>query len=76
MRTTRTFALLEVSPALYAEVRAKLEAAEYDHAFHHVDGRDVIDMNGIALAEDKPAVAEKDDQSAGRPAQETREEEG
>jgi len=44
-----TYAILEVSPATYAEVRRLLEAAGYQHAFHR-DGRaEVIDMHGIAL---------------------------
>lgn len=45
MRTTRTYALMSVSPAVYAEVLAKIKAAGYDHA---IDG-DRIDMHGIAL---------------------------
>lgn len=49
MRTTHTHVLLEVSHALFEEVRAKLEAAGYQHAFDTVDGRPVIDMHGIAL---------------------------
>lgn len=45
MRTTHTYAILEVSAAAYEEIRALLEAAGYQHAFHD----DVIDMHGIAL---------------------------
>lgn len=45
LRTTHTYALLEVSAAAHKEIRGKLEEAEYHHAF---DG-DVIDMHGIAL---------------------------
>lgn len=51
LRTTHTSALLEVSAATHAEIRGKLEAAEYHHAF---DG-EVIDMHGIALT---PAAAD------------------
>ncbi len=51
---THTYAILEVSAATFNEVKAKLTAAEYHHAFD----RDVIDMHGIALradaAEEKP----------------------
>lgn len=57
---SHTYAILEVSPAVYAEVRGKLEAAGYQHAFD----RDVIDMHGIALraeivlADAEPGVSE------------------
>lgn len=34
---------------VYAAVRALLDAAEYQHAFHAQDGGEVIDMHGIAL---------------------------
>lgn len=44
-----TYALLEVSPAVYAEIREKLQAAGYEHAFDRNDDREVIDMHGIAL---------------------------
>jgi hypothetical protein len=52
VRHTRTFALLDLSPAAYAEVRQKLLQASYDHVFTEVDGREVIDMNGIAVREE------------------------
>jgi len=42
---THTFAVLELSPASYAEVSAKLRAAGYDHAFDS----EVIDMHGIGI---------------------------
>ncbi len=49
---THTYAILDVSPEMYAEVRAKLEAAEYTHAFLD-DGEDppheVLDLHGVAL---------------------------
>lgn len=44
-RTTHTYAVLEVTPMAFVEVKRLLAAAGYDHAF---DG-DVIDMHGIAL---------------------------
>ncbi len=47
MKTTHTYALLEVSAAAFREVSEKLRAAGYDHAFD-ADGN-VIDMHGIAL---------------------------
>lgn len=46
---TQTFVLLEVSPGLFEDVRVELAAAGYGHAFDRVDGRDVVDMHGIAL---------------------------
>lgn len=54
MRTSRTYAILDVSPATYREIRAKLVAAGYDHAFHVDEQGEAIDMSGIALrADDK-----------------------
>jgi len=47
---SHTYALLEVSPAAYAEIAAKLREAGYDHAFGD-DG--AIDMHGIALVKAK-----------------------
>lgn len=52
MRSTHTHVELEVTGALYDEVREKLEAAGYEHAF----GRDgEIDMHGIALIRQRQA---------------------
>lgn len=48
---THTYAILDVSPAVYAEIREKLRAAGYQHAFHHDREGEVIDMHGIALRE-------------------------
>ena len=45
MRSTHTYAELEVSELVYDEIRRKLEAAGYDHALQ--DG--TIDMHGIGL---------------------------
>lgn len=42
---THTYAVLDVSAACYAEIRRRLAAADYRHAFHG----DVIDMHGIAI---------------------------
>lgn len=50
IRSTYTYVVLEISAAAYAEIRAKLQAAWYAHAFHNSDGREVIDMHGIAVA--------------------------
>lgn len=47
---SRTYALLEVSSATYAEIRQLFVSAGYEHALH-LDGDDeVIDMHGIALS--------------------------
>lgn len=54
---TYTYAILDVSHACYAEIKAKLEAAGYQHAFHRDDGAVVIDMSQIALREDQRALA-------------------
>jgi hypothetical protein len=42
---TYTYALLEVLPETYADVRSRLEMAGYSHAFHE----EAIDMHGLAL---------------------------
>lgn len=44
--TRHTYAILEISQTAYDEIRSKLAAAGYEHAFH--DGG-VIDMHGIAV---------------------------
>jgi hypothetical protein len=41
--------ILEVSPAVYEEIRLKLIAADYRHCFNEQSGKEVIDMTGIAL---------------------------
>ncbi len=46
LRSTHTYAELEVSPGAYTEIRGLLEAAGYQHAFSD-DG--TIDMHGIGL---------------------------
>lgn len=57
MRTTRTYAVLEVSKAAYDEIRSALERAGYDHAFIG----DVVDMHGIAISAkpSEPPVAQR-----------------
>jgi hypothetical protein len=50
---THTFAVLDVSKAAYEEIKKKLEAAGYQHTFIQDGERIVIDLNGIALAEEK-----------------------
>ncbi len=50
IRSTHTYATLEVSAEAYDEIYKLLELADYQHAFH--DG--LIDMHGIALGRAKP----------------------
>lgn len=54
IRSTYTYAILEVSHAIYLEIKDKLMAAGYSNQFH--DDRDgdgvVIDMHGIALKDE------------------------
>jgi len=65
-----TYALLEISRAAYDEIKAKLEAAEYQDQFHQQDdGRVALDMHGIALVpgsdgpEARPMTAEYNTQA-------------
>jgi hypothetical protein len=55
MRSTYTYALLDVSAAAYREIREKLEAAGYQHALHEDDGVIVLDMHGVALRQEPPS---------------------
>ena len=48
MPVTHTFATLELSPVAYAEIREKLKAAGYEHAFMESG---IIDMHGIGVAQ-------------------------
>ncbi len=52
MYNTHTFAILDVHPDVYGPVRAGLEMAGYAERFSVDDGREVIDMHGIALRAD------------------------
>lgn len=46
---TYTYAIMEVSPAVYEEIKRKLLEAGYDHAVEvDVDG-ETLDMHGIGL---------------------------
>ncbi len=55
-RQTHTFAELGISAAAYDEIRGKLEAAGYQHAFMEPGA---IDMHGIGVTrEPEPTVAE------------------
>ncbi len=47
--STHTYAVLQISPAAYREIRTALAMAGYEDQFHdHRDG-EIIDMHGIAL---------------------------
>lgn len=46
---TYTYAILDVPRSVYSAVRALLDAASYQHAFHTDKDGEVIDMHGIAL---------------------------
>ena len=45
-----TYAVLEVSHSTYKEIHDKLKAAGYEDQFHEDNGKDLIDMHGIAIA--------------------------
>lgn len=57
MRSTHTYSNLAISPAAYAEIRSKLEAAGYDHVF--MKNGD-IDMSGIGLSAEETKTPEKE----------------
>jgi hypothetical protein len=50
MRQTYTFVVLDLSSEAFNEIKKKLDAAGYQHCFTQSGGRDVIDMQGIAVA--------------------------
>lgn len=54
IRSTYTYAILEVSHAAYQEIKDKLAAAGYSDQFHDDGDEDgvVIDMHGIALKDE------------------------
>lgn len=52
LRTTYTYAILEISKAAYDEIQNKLAAAGYTHAFQQTSDGAVIDMHGIALQQE------------------------
>lgn len=55
LRTTYTYAVLEVSDSAFAEIHAKLRDAGYAHAFHPDPEHGlVIDMHGIGLTNGAP----------------------
>lgn len=50
MRSTYTYATMEVSPGAFIEIRKHLEEAGYQQAIHLDGGHTFLDMRGIALA--------------------------
>lgn len=59
LRTTHSFAIMEVSQSAYDEIKAKLEEAGYDHAvWEEGDDGTLLAMNGIALALERPKPTE------------------
>ena len=48
---TYTYAILELSPAAFNEIKDKLEAAGYQEQFDVEDGKYIIDMHGLAVKE-------------------------
>lgn len=61
MRTTHTYVVLELSEAAYDEIRRKLEAAGYHHAFHpnaHAPASPLIDMHGLAVGPEVEMIGE------------------
>lgn len=51
---THTFAELQISCAAFDEIKAKFEAAGYDHALLQMDDGITIDMHGVGLTRAKP----------------------
>jgi len=57
IRTTYTMVKLELSPAAYEEIKAKLEEAGYQHTFlEDFDGGEAIDMTHIAVAPEEEVI--------------------
>lgn len=55
MSHTRTFALLDVSPEAYAEIRARLMASGHSDRVRTSGQDDVLDLSGIAVRSEDPA---------------------
>ena len=54
LRSTHTFVNLAVSKETYEEIKQKLLAAGYNHAFNYNrDEEETIDMHGIGLIKEK-----------------------
>ena len=59
-RTTHTYAILDLSPEAYQEIRAKLLEAGHEHAIEGDEAGEVIDMHGIAISEEEPGDVNED----------------
>jgi hypothetical protein len=53
---THTVAILEISPAAYAEIKGKLLAANYEHCIDENDDGEFIDMTHIAVTPEKEQI--------------------
>ena len=56
LRSTYTYAILEVSDSAYKEIAKLLRDAGYHGSFQKEDGEECIDMHGIALKSSKTEV--------------------
>lgn len=52
---THTYVILEISQLAYDEIRAKLKAAGYDHAFH---ADNIVDMHGVQRVEESTGATD------------------
>ena len=48
---THTYIILRISKRAFNEIKKKLADAGYEHTFHQENGETVIDMHGIAVAD-------------------------
>lgn len=58
MRTTHTFATMEVSNLTFREIEARLRSAGYDHAIDVDDGTPMLMLDGIAAVPVDPKKLE------------------
>jgi hypothetical protein len=64
MSHTHTFAVLEISPLAYAEIKARFEEVGYKAVTEDGEGREVLDMHGVALWDGRPAPSASDVEKA------------
>lgn len=55
LRTTHTYAILGLSNDAYDEIRRKLKDSGYSQNFHFQDGRELIEMHGLAIEREQNA---------------------
>jgi len=58
IKQTHTFSILELSSVAYEEIKSKLIEAGWGHVIMEEDGKEVIDMNGIAVSKEVIEYAE------------------